>query len=88
MNPIIKHLFDFYIPFFNFEKKQVIVMNLSISNRGGDEIDEEEAVFRKWFRHVGEFRSLHPSATVLALSATCTKTIKKKGNESTRSEYK
>ena len=78
MDPIIKHLFDFYIPFFNFEKKQVIVMNLSISNRGGDEIDEEEAVFRKWFRHVGEFRSLHPSATVLALSATCTKTIKKR----------
>uniref|UniRef100_A0A8W8NPZ9 Helicase ATP-binding domain-containing protein n=1 Tax=Magallana gigas TaxID=29159 RepID=A0A8W8NPZ9_MAGGI len=43
----------------------------TIATWGGDETDEEEVVFRRWFRHVGEFRTLHPSATVLALSATC-----------------
>lgn len=34
---------------------------------------EEDKAFRKWFRHVGELRSLFPSAAMLALSATCTK---------------
>lgn len=47
------------------------MIELLLLIRGGDETDEEEVVFRRWFRHVGEFRTLHPSATVLASSATC-----------------
>lgn len=35
-------------------------------------------MFRKWFRRVGEIRSYFPEASLLALSATCTKTIKKR----------
>lgn len=44
--------------------------------RGGNDDSDEYLVFRKWFRHVGELRSLFPSAPVLALSATCTNKIK------------
>ncbi|XP_056016380.1 ATP-dependent DNA helicase RecQ-like [Ostrea edulis] len=45
---------------------------------GGLEADKEDKVFRKWFRRVGEIRSYFPEASLLALSATCTKTIKKR----------
>lgn len=44
---------------------------------GQDEGDRKEA-FRKWFSNVGELRSLFPDATVVALSATCTVSIRKK----------
>ena len=42
--------------------------------------DEEEGkqAFRKWFSHIGELRSLFPKASILALSATCTKKISKR----------
>ena len=33
--------------------------------RGGDEEMEEHDAFRKWFRYVGELRSLHTKATML-----------------------
>ena len=33
--------------------------------------------FRKWFRHLGELRSIFPTANLLALSATCTKTVRR-----------
>ena len=46
--------------------------------RGGLEADEEGKVFKKCFRHLGEIRSLYPGASLLALSATCTKTIKRR----------
>lgn len=36
----------------------------------------EDDAFRKWFRHLGELRSMFPNAVLLALSATFTKTIK------------
>ena len=36
-----------------------------------------EKAFRRWFHHVGELRSLFPSASVLALGATCTKKVSK-----------
>ena len=45
--------------------------------RGGDDESEEHEVFRKWFRYVGELRSLFPKASILALTATCTNKIKK-----------
>lgn len=35
--------------------------------------DKGKEVFRKWFNYVGELRSFFPSASILALSATCTK---------------
>lgn len=38
----------------------------------------EDDAFRKWFRHLGELRAMFPNAVLLALSATCTKTIKKR----------
>lgn len=38
----------------------------------------EDDAFRKWFRHLGELRSMFPNAVLLALSATCTKTIEKR----------
>ncbi|XP_052105398.1 probable ATP-dependent DNA helicase RecS [Mytilus californianus] len=44
---------------------------------GQDEGDRKEA-FRKWFSNVGELRSLFPDATVLALSATCNVSFRKK----------
>ncbi|XP_033752385.1 ATP-dependent DNA helicase Q1-like [Pecten maximus] len=47
----------------------------TIATWGGLEKDEERNTFRKWFRHVGELRSLFPEAAMLALSATCTKQI-------------
>ncbi|XP_062576024.1 ATP-dependent DNA helicase RecQ-like, partial [Saccostrea cucullata] len=39
--------------------------------------DEEQLAFRKWFRHLGELRSMFPSANLLAVSATCNKTIRR-----------
>ena len=54
-------------------------MSIFVFNRGGyEDTQEEEDVFRKWFRYVGELRSFHPKATVLALSATCTLRIQKR----------
>lgn len=38
----------------------------------------EDDAFRKWFRHLGELRSMFPNAVLLALSAICTKTIEKR----------
>lgn len=49
----------------------------TIATWGGDDTEEYQA-FRKWFRHVGELRSMFPSASVLALSATCTHKIRKR----------
>lgn len=40
--------------------------------RGGFDKDKEDKVFRKWFRGIGELRSIFPEANVLAMSATCT----------------
>ena len=45
--------------------------------RGAVDKKEEEA-FRRWFRHIGELRSLFPAAAMLALSATCTQKMLKK----------
>ena len=39
--------------------------------------EDEKKAFRKWFRHIGELRSIFPTATLLALSATCTKDVQK-----------
>ncbi|XP_069109470.1 bifunctional 3'-5' exonuclease/ATP-dependent helicase WRN-like [Argopecten irradians] len=50
----------------------------TILSWGGLADEEEKSVFRKWFRHIGELRSLFPTAPVLALSATCTKAVKKR----------
>lgn len=46
--------------------------------RGGTEQDDEKKVFRKWFRNIGELRSIFPSATLMALSATCTNAVRKR----------
>ncbi|XP_063412367.1 probable ATP-dependent DNA helicase RecS [Mytilus trossulus] len=43
----------------------------------GEDIDGKPA-FRKWFQHIGEIRSICPTASVLALSATCTLKIRKR----------
>lgn len=40
--------------------------------------EEGKQAFRKWFSHIGELRSLFPKASVLALSATCTKKISRR----------
>ncbi|XP_048728846.2 ATP-dependent DNA helicase RecQ-like [Ostrea edulis] len=50
----------------------------TIATWGGDENENERAVFRKWFPHIGELRSMFPSASLLALSATCTIKIRKR----------
>ncbi|KAK3107695.1 hypothetical protein FSP39_020128 [Pinctada imbricata] len=49
----------------------------TIATWGERERDGKEA-FWKWFGCVGELRSLLPSATVLALSATCTNQVKRR----------
>ncbi|KAK3107439.1 hypothetical protein FSP39_014645 [Pinctada imbricata] len=49
----------------------------TIATWGEKERDGKEA-FRKWFGFVGGLRSLLPSATVLALSATCTNQVKRR----------
>lgn len=41
----------------------------------GEKDDDDRNAFRKWFSYVGELRSIFPSASVLALSATCTHKI-------------
>ncbi|CAC5410391.1 unnamed protein product [Mytilus coruscus] len=38
---------------------------------------DEETAFRKWFRHIGKLRSMFPKACLLALSATCTNSMRK-----------
>ncbi|XP_062608008.1 ATP-dependent DNA helicase RecQ-like [Saccostrea cucullata] len=48
----------------------------TIATWGG--MGNEEEAFRKWFRHLGELRSMFPNAVLLALSATCTKIIEKR----------
>ncbi|XP_062611989.1 ATP-dependent DNA helicase RecQ-like [Saccostrea cucullata] len=53
----------------------------TVATWGGLEAEKEEKVFRRWFRHIGEIRSYFPEASVLALSATCTNTIKKRVTE-------
>lgn len=40
--------------------------------------EEGKQAFRKWFSYIGELRSLFPKASVLALSATCTKKISRR----------
>ncbi|WAQ95110.1 RECQ-like protein, partial [Mya arenaria] len=40
--------------------------------------DKGKVAFRKWFRHLGELRSLCPYAALLAVSATCTRKVYKK----------
>lgn len=44
---------------------------------GGGLGDDEQLAFRKWFRHIGELRSMFPSANVLAVSATSIKEIRR-----------
>ncbi|XP_052777062.1 probable ATP-dependent DNA helicase RecS [Mya arenaria] len=41
------------------------------------ENDKGNIAFRKWFRHLGELRSLCPYAALLAVSATCTRKVYK-----------
>ena len=53
-----------------------MLLILILLYRGDDENGRE--AFRRWFHHVGELRSLFPSASVLALSATCTKKVSKR----------
>ena len=50
-----------------------LIKTMIIFFRGEDK--EDEKAFRKWFSYIGELRSIFPSASILALSATCTKTI-------------
>ncbi|XP_076072468.1 ATP-dependent DNA helicase RecQ-like [Mytilus galloprovincialis] len=49
----------------------------TVATWGGLEEPNEEKAFRKWFKYIGELRSLFPDASLLALSATCTKKIRK-----------
>ena len=45
----------------------------------GEDIDAtHKTAFRKWFSYIGELRSICPSATFLALSATCTLKIRQR----------
>ena len=53
-----------------------MLLILILLYRGDDENGRE--AFRRWFHHVGELRSLFPAASVLALSATCTKKVSKR----------
>lgn len=63
----------------NFNVGMIVIDEFhTIATLGGNDDSDEYLVFRKWFRHVGELRSLFPSAPVLALSATCTNKIKKR----------
>ncbi|XP_076113624.1 ATP-dependent DNA helicase RecQ-like [Mytilus galloprovincialis] len=49
----------------------------TICTWGGVGEEEEETEFRKWFRHIEELRSMFTTANLLALSATCTTTMRK-----------
>ena len=50
-------------------------MKFSLYFRGELSKKESEKIFRRWFRHLGELRSIFPEACMLALSATCTNSI-------------
>lgn len=39
--------------------------------------DNEECAFRRWFRHIGDLRSMFPSANLLDVSANCYKTVRR-----------
>ncbi|XP_062603504.1 ATP-dependent DNA helicase RecQ-like [Saccostrea cucullata] len=45
---------------------------------GGEATADDSGAFRKWFRYIGELRSLWPKANLLALSATRTNNIKRR----------
>ncbi|XP_056013609.1 ATP-dependent DNA helicase Q1-like [Ostrea edulis] len=61
-----------------FNVKLIVVDEFHTVATWGAVGQEEEKAFRKWFRCIGELRSLFPSAVMLALSATCTKKMLKK----------
>ncbi|KAK6168271.1 hypothetical protein SNE40_022132 [Patella caerulea] len=58
--------------------KVIVVDEFHTIATWGEDEDHQKAAFRKWFSYIGELRSLFPQASVLALSATCTKKIRKR----------
>lgn len=59
-----------------FDVSTIVVDEFHTISTWGEE--EGKQAFRKWFSHIGELRSLFPKASVLALSATCTKKISRR----------
>ncbi|XP_061190292.1 probable ATP-dependent DNA helicase RecS [Saccostrea echinata] len=59
-----------------FNVSTIVVDEFHTISTWGEE--EGKQAFRKWFSHIGELRSIHPKASILALSATCTKKISKR----------
>ena len=66
-------LFNKYQDILKFEAN--IRLKFSLYFRGELSKNESEKIFRRWFRHLGELRSIFPEACMLALSATCTNSI-------------
>lgn len=62
--------------FKTFDVSTIVVDEFHTISTWGEE--EGKQAFRKWFSHIGELRSLFPKASVLALSATCTKKISRR----------
>lgn len=58
-----------------FEVSTIVVDEFHTIATWGEDEGDSKKTFRKWFSCIGELRSLHPRASVLALSATCTQKI-------------
>lgn len=74
---IYYHIMLFHNSFFSIGYKVLYICGFFFY-RGGVGEQEEETAFRKWFRHIGELRSMFTTANLLALSATCTTTMRKR----------
>ncbi|XP_063419305.1 probable ATP-dependent DNA helicase RecS [Mytilus trossulus] len=61
-----------------FKVSTIVVDEFHTIATWGEKEDESKQAFRKWFSYIGELRSLFPDASILALSATCTKQISKR----------
>ncbi|XP_033754691.1 probable ATP-dependent DNA helicase RecS [Pecten maximus] len=61
-----------------FSVSTIVVDEFHTISTWGEDKEEDKKAFRKWFSYIGEIRALFPHASLLALSATCTKKISRR----------
>ncbi|XP_078310160.1 ATP-dependent DNA helicase RecQ-like [Crassostrea virginica] len=62
----------------HFSVSTIVVDEFHTIASWGEKDEEDRQAFRKWFSYLGELRSVFPEASLLALSATCTRKISKR----------
>nr|XP_022292514.1 uncharacterized protein LOC111103492 [Crassostrea virginica] len=61
-----------------FSVSTIVVDEFHTIASWGEKDEEDRQAFRRWFSYLGELRSIFPEASLLALSATCTRKISKR----------